>query len=241
LTVLCAAFSAAEARAQTAGTPPMAQHGWYVSVYPVLAWIPVNLGINVDIPPANGDGGGSGSILDSHFDGAFFGAVTGSKGPWRIEGYGIWAAFGGDRIDLPFLKADLDIIYGQGKLGYRVGRDIYATGGVRRVALKYDITLGNLGRFSRTPAVWDPVIGVGWHRVRRFVEWHASFDGGGFGIGADVDLGGSVRVDLKPWSHVGIALGYDVLHLKLSDDHATRTIIVKTTAHGPSFGIGLYF
>jgi hypothetical protein len=60
-----------------------------VTVYPVLAWVPLDIGIDVKIPPIDTDGGGSGQILDSRFDGAFFGGVAASNGPWRIEGYGL--------------------------------------------------------------------------------------------------------------------------------------------------------
>lgn len=230
-----------EARAQTAGTAPISQQGWYVSVYPILAWIPFNIGIDVNIPGSGGGGGAAGSIVESRLDGAFFGGVTASKGAWRIEGYGIWAAFGGDRLELPRLSVDLDIIYGQGRVGRRIARDFYVTGGVRRVAVKYDITIEDFGHFSRKPGVWDPLVGVGWHRVRDKVEWHASFDGGGFGAGADVDLGGSFRVEWKPWPHFGVAAGYDALYLKLSDSKASQNLSFNITAHGPTFGIGLYF
>ena len=77
---------------------------WHVTAYPVLAWVPLDIGIDVGIPPIDTDGGGSGQILDSQFDGAFFGGVAASNGPWRIEGYRLWASFGGDRPERPFLK-----------------------------------------------------------------------------------------------------------------------------------------
>src|SRR5687768_9287784 len=70
------------------------REGWDVAVYPILAWVPLGIGINVDIPPFEGDDGGTGEIIDSRFDGAFFGGVTASNGTWRIEGDLIWAAFG---------------------------------------------------------------------------------------------------------------------------------------------------
>ena len=218
-----------------------ADNGWQITVYPLLAWVPLDIGIDVDIPPIDTSGGGSGKILDSRFDGAFFGGVTASKGSWRIEGYGLWAGFGGDRPERPFLTVDLDLIYGSGKLGRRVAPDLYVTGGVRRLALNYDITLGDLPGFSRKPGVWDPIVGIGWHRVRPKVEWHAAFDGGGFGVGADVDLGASFSVDWKPIPHFGLTGGYNLLYLKVTDSVASRDLTVKLTAHGPTVGFGLYF
>ena len=234
LAVLCVLTVSRSAHAQQT-------NGWDVSVYPIFLWVPVDIGIDVDVPPSGGDGGEIGGIVESQLDGAFFGGATVSNGVWRIEGYGIWASFGGDRPDLPFLTVDLDVIYGDGRIGRRVARDLYVTGGVRRVALKYDITLGTLPRFSRKPGVWDPLVGIGWHRVNPKVEWHASFEGGGFGVGADVDLGATFRVDWKPVRHFGVAGGYNFMYLKVSDSVSGRTVIVKPTVQGPSVGFGLYF
>ena len=238
---MCLVGVCADARAQSSAPSAGANDRWTVAVYPIFVWVPVDIGINVeaDVP----DGGGSvfGDILDSQFDGAFFGGLTASNGPWRIEAYGLWAAFGGNRPDLPFLEVDLDVIYGEGKVGRRVAPDFYVTGGVRRVALKYDITLGTLPRLSREPGVWDPIVGVGWHRVAPTVEWHASFDGGGFGVGADVDLAAGFRVDWKPLRHFGLAAGYNILYLKVTDDVANRSVTIKPTVHGPAAGFGLYF
>jgi len=77
--------------------------------------------------------------------------------------------------------------------------------------------------------------------VRPKVEWHATFDGGGFGAGADVDLGGSLSVDWKPIPHFGFSAGYNLLYLKISDSVANRDLTMKLTLHGPTLGIGLYF
>lgn len=229
----------ANARAQSA-QGASAGNDWTVSVYPIFVWVPLDLGIDIDVTGGGGDSA-SGQILESRFDGAFFGGATASKGPWRIEGYGIWAAFGGDRPALPFLEVDVDVIYGDARVGRRVARDFYVTGGVRRVALKYDVTLGTLPRLSGKPGVWDPLVGIGWHRVGSNVEWHASFDGGGFGVGADVDLSAGFRVDWKLARHFGLAAGYNVLYLKVTDAVAGRTVVVEPTVHGPSVGFGLYF
>lgn len=217
------------------------QEGWAVTVYPILAWLPIGIDIGVDIPPIDGSGGGAGDIVDGRFDGAFFGGVAGSNNTWRIEGYFIWAGVGGDRPDRPFLTVDLDLIYGSGKVGRRVAPDLYVTGGLRRVALDYDITLGDLPHVARKPGVWDPLIGIGWHRLGSRVEYHASLDGGGFGVGADVDLGGEFRVDWKPSRHFGVTAGYNFLYLKVTDTKAGREVTIKPTLHGPALGIGLYF
>ena len=234
--MMCFVGLCAEARAQNA-----VPDDWSVTVYPVFAWLPVDIGLNVDVSGGDGGGGISGEILDSRFDGAYFGGLSAGNGPWRLEGYGLWAAFGGDRPDLPFLEVDVDVVYGDVRVGRRVAPDFYVTGGVRRVALKYDVTIGTLPRLSREPGVWDPIVGVGWHRVGEKIEWHASFDGGGFGVGSDVDLAAGVHVDWKPLRHFGLAAGYNFLYLKVTDENARQTVVIKPTVHGPVAGIGLYF
>jgi hypothetical protein len=207
------------ARAQSTGGAA-APDGWDVAIYPILAWVPLGIGIDVDIPPFDGSGGESGAIVESRFDGAFLGGATATNGVWRIEAYGIWAGFGGDRVERPSLVVDLDLIYGDARVGRRLAPEFFVTGGLRRLALKYDITLGNLPHFSRKPGIWDPLVGIGWHRVRPKVEWHAAFEAGGFGVGADVDLSGTFRVDWKPVRHFGFTAGYTVLYLKITDEKA---------------------
>jgi hypothetical protein len=230
------------ARAQGAAQPSNPDGGWNVAVYPVLVWVPLSIGIDVEVPPVNGGGGGeTGDIIDSRFDGAFLGGVTATNGTWLIDAYGIWAGFGGDRPDRPFLRVDLDLIYGEGKVGRSVGRDFYITGGVRRLALDYDITIADLPTLSRKPGLWDPIVGVAWHRVGPKVEWHASFEGGGFGVGADVDLSAAIRADWKPIRHFGFTAGYSILYLKVTDEVRDRTVTIKPTLHGPAVGIGFYF
>ena len=214
---------------------------WQFAVYPVLVWVPVEIGVDIDVPPADGDGGALGQIVDSRFDGAFFGGGAAWNGPWRIEAYGIWAAFGGDRVERPRLTVDLDIVYGDFKVGRRIAPDLYVAGGLRRVALNYDVVVGDLPRFAGEPGVWDPLVGIGWHRIRPKFEWHASLEGGGFGVGADVDIGATFRVDWKPIRHFGFSGGYNFLYLKVSDSIAGRTVIVEPALHGPAAGIGFYF
>src|SRR5215203_3890140 len=107
LTALCVVI--AQVAAPPRAGAQVTQEGWDVAVYPILAWVPLGIGIDVDIPPFDGDGGGLGDIVDSRFDGAFLGGVAASNGTWRIEGDAIWAGVGGDRIERPRLTVDLDL------------------------------------------------------------------------------------------------------------------------------------
>jgi hypothetical protein len=238
LTAVCVICLAGSARAQ--GAAQTGSNGWDFAAYPLFVWLPVNIGIDVEVPS---DGGAitSGEILDSQFDGAFFAGINASNGVWRIEGFGIWASFGGDRPDNPSLQVDLDLLYGDARVGRRFAPDFYVTGGIRRVALDYEISVEDLPEVTGKPGVWDPLVGVGWHRVRPQIEFHGAFEAGGFGVGADIDLGGSFRVDWKPIPHFGLAAGYNFVYLKISDSIGNREVVLKPLFHGPAFGFGLYF
>ncbi|MFO7692998.1 MAG: hypothetical protein R6V57_07945 [Vicinamibacterales bacterium] len=259
--LLCAALmlgTAAHARAQvltqaqtqaTAQTQTQAattatngsDGGWDVAIYPVLVWVPLGIDINVSVPPFDGGGGGDGKILDGRFDGAFLGGFSVAKGLFRVDVDGLWAAVGGDRPDNPKLSVDVDAVYFHATGGIKIYKALYATGGVRRYALKYDVRIADQPNFSRKPGLWDPLVGIGIHHVGRTLEVHATFDGGGFGVGADVDLAAGFRLDWKPIPHFGLTGGYNYLYFRASQTVASRTFTFKQTLHGPIAGVGFYF
>ncbi len=211
----------------------------------MFAWIPIDIDIDVNVPPVSGGGGSGpefgGKIVDGRLDGAFFGGLSAAKGNWRIDADGLWAGVGGDRLERPILRVDVDAIYIHGSLGRKIYSDLYATVGVRRMALKYDIELDGR-QFDRKPGLWDPLVGIGWHHERsESLDLHFTFEGGGFGVGSDVDISTAVRLDWKPTTHFGIAAGYSLLYFKLSHTVGDRTFTAKQTLHGPVVGIGLYF
>jgi hypothetical protein len=234
------AVSSGNAQAQTPANTA-GSDGWQINAYPILVWLPYGLDMDVELPPVNGGGSESASIVDGRFDGAFLAGASATNGKWRLQGHFMWAAVGGDRTERPLLTVDADIIYGHGTAGYAVVKNLYVTGGVRRLALKYDVQLADRPNFERKPGIWDPLIGVAYQHVGKVFEVQANFDGGGFGAGADVDLGATFRVDLKPIRHFGITAGYTLLYLKVTDDEENRDFTVKQTLHGPIVGIGFYF
>lgn len=214
---------------------------WNVAIYPVLGWVPLGIEIDVTLPPVDGGGGGfQGEIVDSRFDGALVGGLSLQKGAWRMDFDGVWAAVGGDR-ELPRLRVDADLIYFHASGGRKVVSDLYLTGGLRRLALKYDIEVLDLPSVERKPGVWDPLVGVGWHTERDRYDVHATFEAGGFGAGADVELAGSFRADWKLLPHFGLTGGYQWIYFKVEDTDRIRPILVEQTLHGPIVGVGFYF
>jgi hypothetical protein len=215
---------------------------WKVSVYPILGWLPLGIDINVEVPPGDGiDIGGGGDIIDGRFDGAFLGGLSVEKDRFRVDADIVWAAVGGDRLDLPRLAVDVDLIYGHGMAGFKVAQDLFITGGVRRLALDYAVKIGEQPTFERKPGLWDPLIGIGWHRTGRRIDWHGTVEGGGFGVGADVDFGAGLRMDWKPLRVFGVTAGYNFLYFKATNTRNGRDFTFKQTLHGPTLGIGFYF
>jgi hypothetical protein len=229
--------TAGSARAQTPS-----DESWNVGIYPILGWIPLDIDIKVDVPPFdNGEGGGTGETVDGRFDGAFLAGFYAAKGRFRVDGDGMWAAVGGD-VERPRLTVDADVIYFHLTGGVRIAKDLYAIGGLRRLALKYDVVIADFPNFERKPGFWDPVVGIAYHREgTRWLDVHATFEGGGFGAGTDVEWAGMFRLDIKPARHFGITGGYNFLYFKGEDTVRERTFKVEQTLHGPLVGIGVYF
>ena len=215
-----------------------------MTVYPIYAWVPLDIDIDVNLPDIGGmtPMAMAPSIIDSRFDGAYFGGIQATNGRFRIEADGLWAAVGGDRPELPVLEVDVDAIYFHAAASVRVVSDLYLGGGVRRLALKYNIRLGDLEPFERKPGIWDPLVGVSWHSYPNdSFEFHANFDVGGFGVGTVIETSAGARVDWKPFRHFGLTAGYNLLYFKVEHTVRSQTFKVTQTLHGPIVGIGLYF
>ena len=164
------------------------------------------------------------------------------KGLFRVDADGLWAAVGGDRPERPFLKVDVDAIYFHVSGGVKVAPDLVRHR--RRSPFRPQVQRDQFAEqpeFERKPGVWDPLVGLGYHRVGDTLEVHATFEGGGFGVGTDVELAGMFRLDWKPVRHFGLTAGYNYLYFKVEDELRNRTFTVKQTLHGPIVGIGIYF
>ena len=185
--------------------------------------------MDINLPQSDAEGGILGKIIDSRFDGAFLGGFSAAKGAWRVDADGLWAAVGGDRLESPVFTVDADVIY------------LHVTGGRRIVKDLYVINVDALGVIERKPGVWDPLVGLGWHTWRRHFEVHAIFEGGGFGVGSDVEVATSFRFNSKIIPHFGVTAGYQFLYFNVDDSVRGREFRVKQTLHGPIAGVGFYF
>jgi hypothetical protein len=81
------------APAAAQGTSSSQDDGWRVTVYPVLAWLPTHISIEVNLPPVDGGvggNGGGGEIIDSRFDGAYLGGFASptGRGAWMSTASG---------------------------------------------------------------------------------------------------------------------------------------------------------
>jgi hypothetical protein len=219
---------------------------WKFDVYPVLVWIPTTLSIDVDGPfdLAGGGGGGSGQvggkIVDGRFDGAVLAGFTASNDKWRFDFDGVYAAVGGDRVT-PRFTVDLNLFYAHASVAREIGGDFFVTGGVRRFALEYEINFLDFDTFTNKPGIWDPLVGVAYHKIGKSLEFHAHAEYGGFGVGADSDAGVGALVDWKPFDHFGLTAGYNLIKFKFKKDVGPYEFTAKQTIGGPVVGIGLYF
>lgn len=228
---------------------------WQFTVYPILAWLPTNLAIEVEGPfdiagGGGGNGGGSGGsggsgqvggkIVDKRFDGAALAGFAATNGTWRFDFDGVYAAVGGDRTT-PNLVVDVNLIYMHATVGREIAGGFFVTGGVRRFALKYEIDFLDYDTFTSKPGIWDPLVGVAYHKIGDTLEFHANAEYGGFGVGSDTDIGLGARIDWKPFRHFGFVAGYSLVSFKFKKDVGPYEFSAKQTVGGPVVGIGLYF
>jgi hypothetical protein len=110
------------------------------------------------------------------------------------------------------------------------------------MALRVSATLLDYPEVSRKPGFWDPLVGLSYRRTlgkKWRVRLHA--DGGGFGVGSDVDIAVTGQVDWRFAKHFGTTLGYGLLHFKESNAVLQRTLTIDQTMNGPIVGFGIYF
>jgi hypothetical protein len=218
---------------------------WTVAIYPVLAWLPI-FGASVSFPnlpslPGGGGGvAGNSGTLSGSFNGAALAGFSIQKSHWIVDVGGLWADVSASTTT-PKVSISTGAIYGDIFAGRQFYHNLALTGGVRRMALNIHAQLGNLPEMHWKPGVWDPLVGLDW-RASLSHKWSFRLDlaGGGFGVGNDLDLSGSSRLDWRFTRHFGLTVGYAVLHFQNSSTVLNQVHKTKQTLDGPIFGFGIY-
>ena len=253
---VCAALFAATAAAQDPAASRKPEP-FEVTIYPILVEAPI-FGASIDLPALPSGGGGSGSDEGNAQSGttgislnaAYMAGVVLRADRWFADIRGTWAALSATRTT-PRVSLDSDTTFVSGRGGVRVVDGLSVTGGVRRVAATLDATLtvgltDRLLQGSTTRVLWDPLVGVEWrHRGDKLV-FEAQFDGGGFGVGTDVDLSGGAHVGVRLIPHTELRLGYTAVYYKMTVADVSvgsfqRTLISSQSLHGPEIGLGIVF
>jgi len=228
-----------------------------VTIYPILVQAPI-FGANVDLPSIGGGGGGGGGesgdqsgSTDTSLNAAYMTGATVEADRWFAEILALWANVSANH-PTPRVAVTSDVHSVSGRAGVRLFKGVSATVGFRYMSANLDatLTLPNLGitlEGTTKPSLWDPLIGADW-RADFGDKWtvNAYFQGGGFGVGTDVDLAGDAHANWHVTRHVDLRFGYTVLHFKMTvaDVHIgsfQRTLIATQTLQGPDVGLGIVF
>jgi hypothetical protein len=227
--------------------PPNA---WKFIVYPVYAWVPF-FSTSVTLPTIPSPPGGGGPVTpegttSGSLNGAAFAGAEIYKGQWSGMFTFLYAGLSASRTT-PRTTLTADFIYGQAMVEHEVYKGLSLGGGFRRMALDLTATVGDYPSVSRTPGFWDPLLSAT-YRKQLNRKWRVSghMDGGGFGVGSDLDIGAAASADWRFAKHFVLTMGGAYLHFEssntiLSDTALRKTLTIKPTMYGPTFGIGIYF
>jgi hypothetical protein len=218
---------------------------WKVEIYPIYAWAPF-MGANVSLPdfPNLPDQPGasrpSGNVSGS-FNGAAFAGFRLEKSRWAVDTNVLWAGLSADHTN-PNAHLKMDVIFGQIMGGREILPNLFLEGGARRLALNVGASIKDSQEVTRKPGFWDPLVGVNYvHPFRRKMRLNLTAAGGGFGVGADVDISVTGKLDWRFAKHFGTTLGYGMLYFKSVNTVRQQTLTVEPTLHGPIVGFGIYF
>lgn len=218
----------------------------YVTIYPLLVQAPI-FGASINLPAIGGGGQEDGST-DVSFNSAWGYGLKVVADHWLADFNGVWADVSAQRIT-PLIEVATNTRLVNGRGGVRLVGGLFATGGFRRISSELSFTLAAPSKTytaSTEPVLWDPVIGAGWRSQRGPLRFDATFEGGGFGVGTDVEYWGEANLDWQLLPHFVIRAGYTVFYYKMTiaDVNVSgvqRTLISKQTLHGPVIGVGITF
>lgn len=219
-----------------------------VAIYPLFAWVP-SFSTSLSIPPFTNGGGNTEGSTPREINGAlaFAGGVTVNK--WLFEGEATFLEATSTR-NTPNLQVNTSLDYANFFVGRYVGKGLYVIGGARHMSLEVEALVSNGNAFTVKPSTWDPQVGLEWRKaLGRKVLVQARFDGGGFGVGTDLDISAQGRLEWRFIKHMSAVVGYQVLHTR-SSGSITRTGGIapgtypwnyNQTFVGPILGVGIHF
>jgi len=258
-TLLLICFTGAVARGEDAvqqsGASNAGNRPARVIIYPLLVQTPL-FGAEINLPsipgaPPGGGGGESGEVdgsTDVSLNTAYLAGFLVQTNRLFVEASGTWADISAER-QLPHVLVKTNTLAFIARGGVRLFDGISATAGVHHLSTDLDATLDlpNLGRLegSTKPGYWDPMLGVDWRHTLGRWEFQANFEGGGFGVGTDVDLSSEARVDYRI-GYFDMRFGFAVSHIEatildVSIGQFQRTMVTKQTLYGPNIGFGIAF
>jgi hypothetical protein len=245
-----------EARAADGQQPP-APSGSKVTVtlYPLLVRAPV-MGATLNLPsvPRPPDGGGGEEVSGSTglaLNTAWMAGVAVGSDRWFAETFGLYAALSATR-STPLVTLDSKTYFFNGRAGVRLFGGFSATAGFRRVSADLNASIerasaGTIAQASAKPVLWDPLVGVDWRSdLGDRVRVSANLQGGGFGVGTDLDVSAEAYASWRLLRHLELRGGYTAVHYKMTIANVSvgslqRTLISHQTLHGPEVGIGIPF
>ena len=238
--------------AQGAAAPKQAADdpGWDVSVYPVLAYLPV-MGINVrlpDAPPCIGCPPDTPpeSRANSGLSGAAFVGFRVEKSRFSFEAVYNYAGLEASASS-PFVDVNLKIYAGIVKGGFMVVKDLHVEAGAHYMALKVTADVLTYPEVAWEPGRWDPAVGVTYHpRLGKHWRLQTRLDWIGLGGDAYSATSGQARMEWEPIKHFLLTAGYGFSKEKLNGTLETakfgnKDIHLDYTLHGPILGIGIHF
>ena len=219
-------------------------HAWKFIVYPVYAWVPF-FSSSMTLPTIPSPPGGGGPVTPTgttsgSFNGAAFAGAEIYKGQWSGMFTFLYAGLSATRTT-PRATLTMDFIYGQAMVEHKVYKGLSLGGGFRRMALDLTATLDTFPSVGRTPGFWDPLLSAT-YRKQLNKKWRVSahMDGGGFGVGSDLDIGAAAYADWRFSKHFGMTMGGAYLHFENSNTVLRKTLTISPTMYGPTFGFGIY-
>lgn len=222
-----------------------APNAWKVIVYPAYVWVPF-FSSSVTLPTIPSPPGGGGPVTPSgttsgSFDGAAFAGAEIYKGKWSGMFTFLYAGLSASRTT-PRTTLTADFLYGQAMVEHEVYKGLSLGGGFRRMALDLTATVGDFPSVGRKPGFWDPLLSATYRKqLNRKWRVSAHMDGGGFGVGSDLDIGAAASADWRFAKHFVMTMGGAYLHFENSDTVLRKTLTIKPTMYGPTFGFGIYF